>query len=483
MVYAKFVILNVLFASFWGPQVASAATTKVNTTGEHCAFEIVGEIKPGDFDRMVSLLAPWESQRGYKLDDIACLDSPGGNFFEGLKIAEYMFDRRIGTYVGADDECLSICAIIFMMGRKQPYGEEVYSARTLHYRGVLGFHRPYLTLDNVQSYSSADINGAFDFGIDGIFELMVLATKRVPSGQMIEPDLMRVILETPPESMYIIKKIEEALRWSIEIEGLPTVDAPLNLNFYYACENTLSSPVARSSEYYGGSELRSDTGSFFAPTVFAFRPLYVSFNLRNAIGEQFSWETGTSENEVYIDSPRNRMYGAACYVKMTEHGIKIRGFDGANGVQIGAGNWVQQATDPSYQMEPVNELSYFHPQMQFFALRLGEVGPTDVARLARCKTYANDGTGIDDDVCLQTVSFFDRANEIWVRHRLVWPSGNSAIIEIRERIKEERVEEGRLAYIDTPDAVTIDGVRAALVGEDGACVQNTASGSTLCVGG
>ncbi len=461
-----------IMALFMGssPQAARAAEFVLGETGDRCTVHIQGEILQGDYQRLISKLAPWEaerSQREYQYDapnDIACLDSPGGNVFEGLKIAEYIYDQGLGTYVGPVQKCFSICAIMFMMGRLDR--DEAHRLdRTLHATGLLGFHRPYLTLENAQTYSSTDINSAFDFGIEGVFRLMVLASHSVPrgAGQMIQPDLMRVMLETPPEGMHVIRTVEEAIRWEIEIEGVPNVVRPAPLNLFYACENALSKPVSRPSEAYGGDELQYGSGRLFAPTVFSLRPMSWHDAYR-ALSDQSTTTLVGPPGAFPVESLRSGYMIARCWVKPTERGVEICGFEDNRNVRLGQ-------CDGTLVMEALDELALYHPQMDLMALHFDVVDATDVARLAQCKISAPDGSLTNDDTCLQVVTIFPRTGEQWVRHRLVWPSGASTVVEIRASQHE------------LPDIAAINGQPAEFVGRDGACVRNTETGNTLCVSG
>src|SRR5262245_30641935 len=79
---------------------------------------------------------------------VLCLNSPGGNFMEGLRIAKYLLtvaaDHEVTTYVENGAACYSACALIFLAGRFNDRGGETYPARFLHVGGRLGFHAPYI---------------------------------------------------------------------------------------------------------------------------------------------------------------------------------------------------------------------------------------------------------------------------------------------------------------------------------------------------
>ena len=47
------------------------------------------------------------------------LESPGGSVFEGVAIAETVFDRKIKTYIRTNQFCASACSFIFLSGKQR----------------------------------------------------------------------------------------------------------------------------------------------------------------------------------------------------------------------------------------------------------------------------------------------------------------------------------------------------------------------------
>lgn len=85
------------------------------TSKDGCSFTISGEIKQGDRDRLIKALNGAQGGRGSSL--VACLNSEGGNFDEGIKIGEFFLKTLVATRIKPHQKCLSACAIMFMAGQ------------------------------------------------------------------------------------------------------------------------------------------------------------------------------------------------------------------------------------------------------------------------------------------------------------------------------------------------------------------------------
>ena len=112
------------------PHRVSAAQIEAVPDREHCAIRLEGEIKAGDADRFADLLSKFaitagEEAEGISSDRALCLDSPGGNYLEGRKIAQLVHERGITTRVEAARDCYSACALIFY-GGQNPWRRERY---------------------------------------------------------------------------------------------------------------------------------------------------------------------------------------------------------------------------------------------------------------------------------------------------------------------------------------------------------------------
>jgi hypothetical protein len=201
-----------------------------------CNLRLDGPVEPGDLEKLVSLVG---AQRARDLNNVPrlCLSSPGGDYREGLRIAEYLMTENIGTAVAGDAECYSACAIVFM-GGTFPWKGEIN--RYLHARGILGFHAPYIPDAEGKRLVDADqVRLAFAEGIKSMSEFMRLGVgNRV---KRIEPDLMAEMLAQGPNDFYLVDTIGKAIRFRIHLFGIdrpPAVDdsgmcnACVNMNYF-----------------------------------------------------------------------------------------------------------------------------------------------------------------------------------------------------------------------------------------------------------
>ena len=433
---------------------ASSADIEL-TSGGVCKASVKGEIVSGDFEKISSLKSEFIVHNGESTSEsIVCLDSPGGSFFEGLKIARLFYDEGIGTYIGPNSSCYSVCAIIFMMGRSRGYEVEGIN-RTLHIKGGLGFHRPYITLENTQKYTSSDVNEAFDFGVHGIFELMNLATLPAPwqAGQMMPPDLVRIMLKTPQEGLHYVSKVEEVVHWQISVDGLPDISSLTEKNLFFGCENMLSRPVARASS------LNSDDG-YFSNAIFKFVPLD-SYTLETVISPIVG-QSGPS-GTFTVANLRSGYVGVFCNVSSTRTDFVVAcGEDQTTDTRLGDCN-------EQYGMRYGPKVAFYHPQTQLLALSLVSYQNEDAARITECRVINKAGEEIDKDLCLQTVTSERNQGGNGTMHRFHWPSGAVTVVSIS----------GKRHGVAT--SIFVNGQEAKFLMNSTECVENLVSGNTLCI--
>lgn len=173
------------------PSIACAAEIEV-VEEELCDIRITGEIVPGDAQRFVAAL---ESARGARL----CLNSRGGALQEAILIAEEVLRPfRVTTILEENSECLSACALIFMMGQTKEYDGITVFSRFMHHTATLGFHRPQVRFNFNGALDEESIISAFDTALDAVLEFLVLSTaSNASSGDFIETDLLAQI-DLPP---------------------------------------------------------------------------------------------------------------------------------------------------------------------------------------------------------------------------------------------------------------------------------------------
>ncbi len=117
-VFAAAFVLLAFFCAHFDAQAATIVIQSDKLYFEDepgCTVKLTGEIVDGDLATLKAAFA----RGGNGSDTLAgylCLNSPGGSYQEGLRIADWMLSQAISTVVQAKDICFSACAIIFMTG-------------------------------------------------------------------------------------------------------------------------------------------------------------------------------------------------------------------------------------------------------------------------------------------------------------------------------------------------------------------------------
>jgi hypothetical protein len=269
--YSLYVLLG-LFGPAIGASSIRAASIKVVTAETRyagdfrCNMRLDGEIKVGDFATFVSRRGELDEQISKKLEvngtmaemwsaraPILCLNSNGGSYHEGLKIAEFLldkgdkYDRQMTTFVGDRSQCHSACALIFLAGKATDRGGERYPARVLHVGGAVGFHAPYIDPSNLPSklYGPADLIAVYRGAIESISEAIDLFDYRTIGGPGVVGDnrpwvnasLFVQMLRRGPTDLFLIDSVGKAGRWGIKITGERRIVRLAPLALKRACEN------------------------------------------------------------------------------------------------------------------------------------------------------------------------------------------------------------------------------------------------------
>ncbi len=172
-----------------------------------CSAQFTGPILRGDLT---------DAYTSGRLENQAriCLDSPGGNLMEVYDFIQ-LFENAdaesddpfvFSTRVRSGDECLSACAILFMFG--ESYGANSPSPDRILDRGArLGFHSPFIDPAAAQTVDSAS---AFAGAVLIANLLAANAYRQVTtSGAVLPPELLSIILGTPPDDMYFVRHLTE----------------------------------------------------------------------------------------------------------------------------------------------------------------------------------------------------------------------------------------------------------------------------------
>lgn len=445
------VCILALFSAFLSNLAMAAEVHK--SDDPECRIDIEGPIELGDLQKIEALKDHLIIDNGESTSAaVVCLDSPGGNLVEGLKLARFFLEEGVGTRIRANKECQSVCAIMFMMGNAR--GSEVsFLNRRMHVTSILGFHRPYLSIDEASLFTSGDVEAAYDIGVGSIYELMSLANRSTPwhDSRMIEPDLMELMTGTPGSEMFVIRTVEQAIRWQIEVDGLPNLVPARRPHVMFACENALSSGMALTSVRNGDGLMTAD--------IFEFAPAN-SWSLQNATN---SVTTNPETGRFVTVSPRSGYSSIGCEVAILDQSIAICGHDESSDIRIGD---CRAGDDVRYFGNLISQ----HPLSDLRALALFSENQPDAVTFRRCRVLKTDGSQSDDEVCLHSVNIVSSEDGFLLRHVLEWASGSRTVVDIGAE------EYGK------PSSIAINGQPGEIHLAEGGmrCVRNTTSGNRVC---
>ncbi len=209
----------------------------------------MGEIDVDDHKKLLAALGDREVQKGLPI--YLDLDSKGGNFEEGLKIAQIALDKRLSIRLGKNADCLSACAIIFMAGsRFTTVGSTL--ERRMHPTAKLGFHAPTLDVGGGTS-SVEEMNEAYDEAVEGIGSKLLAIARfrgRIWNNPLIRSDLVNEMMLRRGTNFYFIDTVRKAVMNEIELDdaGGPSINDDAVKD---ACANFLA--------LHSSSQLADDT--------------------------------------------------------------------------------------------------------------------------------------------------------------------------------------------------------------------------------
>ncbi|GAB5449213.1 COG3904 family protein [Gymnodinialimonas sp.] len=185
-----------------------------------CSLTLTGPINPGDAARVEAALDPLIAELfnypSHLLNEqvVVCLESDGGDFLEGLRLAQLFHERTVTTRVSPNSSCISACALAFMGGRYDSRSGVGFSpSRYLHPTSRLGFHAPRLILGDgevnresvQQSYTAA------------ILSIGLLAQNAQTFG--ISTRLIRNIVLNTGQSVHYVTTIDDVSDYGLRLYG------------------------------------------------------------------------------------------------------------------------------------------------------------------------------------------------------------------------------------------------------------------------
>lgn len=422
-----------------------AATFLPPTNPDTCKLEISGIIEAGDLERFIAAAAPVftpdEEVEESTAGNAVCLNSPGGSYIEGVKIAKHFYDKGVGTVIEDGKECNSACALMFMMGRAD--GAEVaFVNRKLHIGGTLGFHRPAMNLKPGGQYRSEDIQASYDVAVSSVVEFVVLANKIAPWSMtpMVKSDLIEQIFATPGDQLFYIDTVEKAARWDIELVGVNYPDSIDEARAYYACENILQWEVGRHEEKLDYTSV--------AISAYAGQPYSVHIP---PIQDTRAFE---------VTSRKSGMESAFCLLSYNPGRLAACAIDGYTGVTFGRGSCGPEEVDNKVG---VNALAIWKPDTP-----LREINrPWEPESIkVRCRVLSGSGAILDDEVCEGRVDMAYEAGVAATVQTFTWPSGNRSVVRLTDSTSQLNGDPAERKYIEGFTS----------------CVVNSVTGNMLCIG-
>lgn len=290
------VALAVLVSAGFGADLSAAEIIKSNVV--HCDLKLQGAIESGDFERPRDQLDKAER---------LCLNSPGGSYFDGIKLFQHIAESKIKTAVEASDSCLSACAIAFMGGADGAYGDR-FPARTIYAGGVLGFHSPFL-VGSVSSKLPSEVNN-LAFGIE-VGVRVVAALLRADKFNLLPKRLLAEMLETPSSSIYAIDTLAKIALADVALAGIAAPAKITKSMLYRACVN--SDPWQSDAEAPKPDEVKQNQVAVLDRSN-RYRIIFQGFELQGMSSCAVEVVKNESDTEIFIKIE----YGDLSRVAMTE---------------------------------------------------------------------------------------------------------------------------------------------------------------------
>lgn len=197
-----------------------------------CSVLLEGAIIPGDarrlqdFTNAIGCPSLWRGE--------LYLDSSGGALSEVLEIAQDLYN--VTTVIDDNAQCLSTCTLIFMAGRicsGAPF--QCAPSRKMHWNGNIGFHDPFhgrtdegqIIPDDTSLYLPKEALSE----LLHLYSALNAQVQQTGSDQYaLPPDLLTILLTTPPEQVYIIQNNDQFFAFNIGIidNTAPALRPPLS---------------------------------------------------------------------------------------------------------------------------------------------------------------------------------------------------------------------------------------------------------------
>jgi hypothetical protein len=233
----------IAIAAMTMPRFAHAATFDVDLQRGSCELRLSGTIEPGDLDRLKTKL-PADFDPHMKGGPEICLNSDGGDFVEGLRIADYV-SNGISTRIEKSAVCASACSWIFLAGMSAATGDVRDWTRTMDARAQLVFHAPYIdpasfapAAGPAQPVAFVKVINAYNQAVGDIAKgLLKLAQKydSPPRSPLVPPTLLAESMVKVGNERLAVDTTGAAVRWRIGVEGYGSVVPRSKQDIVRAC--------------------------------------------------------------------------------------------------------------------------------------------------------------------------------------------------------------------------------------------------------
>lgn len=198
-------------------------------------FSLSGPLRVGDSEKARNLFESYLKNTTVFCETekpaVIQLNSEGGSFKEGLKLAELFRQKGVGTIVKSTHRCLSACGVAFLGGtRELCLDGDRGRYRRIEPGAQLGFHAPSLLVPE-RSYTRAQISRSYDTAVKQIGQLV---NEMLKSG--IPSSLVTEMLKVGAKDFYFIDTVGKAGRWNFDVAvaGLKSIT---RMSLTTACAN------------------------------------------------------------------------------------------------------------------------------------------------------------------------------------------------------------------------------------------------------
>ena len=415
--------LFVLSLVFFLAAVSNSSSAEFNQlNARDCSLKITGKILKGDAEKFEGYLRANNISFGWENDTLLCFDSPGGYILDALEIGKFVYENHLPTRIRDDEECLSACAFIFLMGR-QSIGEIVEISRILYKGGTLGVHRPSINLKE-DGYSQEVVIKAFDVAVDSVLKMVELANKvgSLSGEKMIETDLLKGILSHRGQEFLYLETIDQLVLWNIDFKNHPQLDLSLNkFQAFNFCVN------------YTRSKFNLDPDHTYVPDIDFYKQSLEHFTTRLV-------STNDSVTDVFfIDLPGEDNPGLPCVVYLEKSTFNNETYIGINHNQ----NCIdyRQSAVNTFPSKPsclgrgllFKDYSYLTFDGEFKinkqVAKLKSTSRNDAAG-GKCKVISKSII-IDEEYCSKFDEVINQNGVELVNSYYFWPSGAKTVVSRR----------------------------------------------------